>query len=85
MEGIAERWELVTGVRGEGLMQAIALQAPLNSGTLADALLGHGVVGRSLPYANSLAFSPPLVISDAEIDELLAGTDAALAELTARL
>jgi putrescine aminotransferase len=71
----------VAGVRGEGLMQAIALQAPLSAGALTEEMLSRGVVARALPYANSVAFSPPLVITDDEIDELVAGAAAALEAL----
>ena len=73
----------VAEVRGEGLMQAVGLEAPLSAGPLAEALLARGVIGRSLPYANSVAFSPPLMISDAEVDELVAAMDGALAEVAA--
>jgi putrescine---pyruvate transaminase len=71
----------VAEVRGEGLMQAIALNAPLTAGVFTEALLERGVIGRGLPYANSVAFSPPLIISDEEVDELVAATSAALDEL----
>jgi adenosylmethionine-8-amino-7-oxononanoate aminotransferase len=70
----------VAEVRGEGLMQAIALAPPLNPGPFTEALLARGVIGRGLPYANSVAFSPPLTISDDEVDELVAATAAVLDE-----
>jgi putrescine aminotransferase len=73
----------VLEVRGEGLMQAFGLAPPLTALALTEALLSHGVIGRALPYANSVAFSPPLIISDAEIDELVAAADAALADVAA--
>ncbi len=73
----------VIDIRGEGLMQAVGLEAPLTGGALAEALLRRGVIGRALPYANSVAFSPPLVISDAEVDELVGAMDEALAEVAA--
>jgi adenosylmethionine-8-amino-7-oxononanoate aminotransferase len=47
------------------------------------ALLTRGIIARGLPYANSIAFSPPLVISDGEIDEIVDGVDAALADVAA--
>jgi putrescine---pyruvate transaminase len=68
----------VAEVRGEGLMQAVALVPPLTAGVFTEALLERGVIGRGLPYANSVAFSPPLVISDEEVDELVAATASAL-------
>ncbi len=72
----------VAEVRGEGLMQAVALQEGLTAGPFTEALLARGVVGRGLPYANSVAFSPPLIISDDEVDELVAATAAVLDELS---
>ncbi len=72
----------VADVRGEGLMQAIGLNAPLTAGLFTEALLEHGVIGRALAYANSVAYSPPLIISDEEVDELVAATSAVLDELS---
>jgi putrescine---pyruvate transaminase len=73
----------VAEVRGEGLMQAVGLETPLSAGPLTEALLRRGVIARSLPYANSVAFSPPLIISDAEVDELVEAMAEALAEVAA--
>jgi L-2,4-diaminobutyrate transaminase len=73
----------VAEVRGEGLMQAVALRPPLTPGAMVAALLTRGIIARGLPYANSIAFSPPLVISDGEIDEIVDGVDAALADVAA--
>jgi putrescine---pyruvate transaminase len=71
----------VVDVRGEGLMQAVGLDPSIAAGAFSEALLARGVIGRALPYANSLAFSPPLIISDEEVDELVAATAAVLDEL----
>jgi len=71
----------VAEVRGEGLMQAIGLEAPLTAGMFTEALLDRGVIGRALGYANSVAYSPPLIISDEEVDELVDATGAVLDEL----
>jgi putrescine---pyruvate transaminase len=71
----------VVDVRGEGLMQAIGLDQSVAAGAFGEALLARGVIGRALPYANSLAFSPPLIISDDEVDELVAASAAVLDEL----
>jgi putrescine---pyruvate transaminase len=73
----------VAEIRGEGLMQAIALQPPLTPGAMVAALLTRGIIARGLPYANSIAFSPPLIISDGEIDEIVEAVDAALADVAA--
>ena len=71
----------VAEVRGEGLMQAIGLEPAVTAAAMSEALLARGVIGRALPYANSLAFSPPLIISDDEVDELVAASAAVLDEL----
>jgi putrescine aminotransferase len=68
----------VAEVRGEGLVQAIELVPPLNPGMFTEELLARGVIGRALPYANTVAFSPPLIVSDDEIDELVAAIEAVL-------
>jgi putrescine aminotransferase len=82
LDGLADRPGVVE-VRGEGLMQAVALQPPLTAGAMVAALLTRGIIARGLPYANSIAFSPPLVISDGEIDEIVEAVDAALADVAA--
>jgi L-2,4-diaminobutyrate transaminase len=60
----------------------VALRDGLTAGAFTEALLARGVIGRGLPYANSVAFSPPLIISDDEVDELVAATSAVLDELS---
>ncbi len=71
----------VAEVRGEGLVQAIGLVPPLNPGAFTEAMLARGVIGRALPYANTVAYSPPLIVSDEEVDELVEVTGAVLDEL----
>lgn len=75
--------EGVNEVRGEGLMLALGLELPVAAGPVSEALLTHGVIGRAIAYANGLAFSPPFIISEAEIDELVEATGAALADVAA--
>jgi adenosylmethionine-8-amino-7-oxononanoate aminotransferase len=36
-----------------------------------------------MPYANSIAYSPPLIVSDDEVDELVQATREALDEVAA--
>jgi len=71
----------VAEIRGEGLVWAIGLAPSIAPGPFTEALLQRGVIGRGLPYANSVAYSPPLIITDEEVDELLAATAAVLDEL----
>ncbi len=73
----------VVQVRGEGLMQAVALEESVTAGALTEALLARGVIGRGLPYANAVAFSPPLIIAADEIDELVSAMGEALREVAA--
>jgi adenosylmethionine-8-amino-7-oxononanoate aminotransferase len=83
LDAVAARAEGVTGVRGEGLMQAVVLESADEVLPLSEALLRRGVLGRPLPYASALAFSPPLVVTDEEVDELAAATAGAMAEVVA--
>ncbi len=71
----------VAGVRGEGLMQAVVPAAPVVAAGVVEALLARGVIARALPYANAVAFSPPLIISDADIDELVDALEGALGDV----
>jgi 4-aminobutyrate--pyruvate transaminase len=87
--------ELVGEVRGMGLIGALELVADKEKRTNFDpkAKIGarlvklmeqFGVIGRILP-SDSLAFSPPLIITKAEIDEMLDGVEKALSELTVQV
>ena len=52
-------------------------------GRLAALCEGNGVIARALSH-DVLAFSPPLIITTAEIDEMLDGVAAALEALRAQ-
>lgn len=73
---------LVAEVRGIGLVAAVELAAsadppkhfePIGSvaARVTTECLERGVITRALPEGDTLAFSPPLVITDAEIDEIV--------------
>ena len=62
-------------------MQAVALESADEVLPLTEAMLRRGVLGRPLPYASAVAFSPPLVITDEEIDELASATAEAMGEV----
>jgi len=74
--------ELVDGdhvaeARGEEGIWALGLVPGISAVTLRDALLAEGVIAR--PIGDSaLAFCPPLVITDAQIDRCIEATAAAL-------
>ncbi len=87
--------ELVGEVRGVGLIAAMELVADrearrnfdpaLKMGArLAKLCEAHGVIARGLPN-DSLAFSPPLIITETEIDDMLDRIGAALDELTVQV
>ena len=44
----------------------------------------HGIISRGLP-SDTIAFSPPLIITEAEITEMLDRMEAALNELTVQV
>ena len=73
---------LVGEIRGFGLIGAVELVAkrdpPLAfdpklavAGRVAKAAMANGVITRALPNADTLAFSPPFVITEDEIDTLI--------------
>jgi putrescine---pyruvate transaminase len=80
LEGLDDR-PGVAGVRGEGLMQALELERAEDTLPLSEALLSRGVIGRALPHASALAFSPPLGISDEELDEIASALAGALEDI----
>ena len=87
--------ELVGEVRGMGLIGAVELVADRAERRNFDPKLkigprlvklaeANGVISRTLPN-DSLAFSPPLIISETEIDEMLDGVAKSLDELAVQL
>ena len=82
-------------VRGIGLIAAMELVADKDTrqnfepsaqigGRLTKLFEQHGVIGRTVP-GDILCFSPPLIISEAEVDEMLDRIGRALDELTVQL
>jgi L-2,4-diaminobutyrate transaminase len=73
---------LVGDVRGTGLIGAVEFVAarepltrfdPLGSigAAVTQACLDRGVITRALPEADSIAFSPPFVVTEEEIDQIV--------------
>ena len=87
---------LVGEVRGVGLIAAIELVADKakhqnfepaarrSAGGFTKLIEENGVIGRTVP-GDILCFSPPLIISEAEVDEMLDRVGKALDELTVQL
>ena len=86
---------LVAEIRGEGLVGAVefvAKKSPLTRfdpdlhfGSLVfKASLARGIINRAL-WGDTIAFSPPLIVTESEIDEMVEGTRLALDDVVAGL
>ncbi|MXN65547.1 aminotransferase class III-fold pyridoxal phosphate-dependent enzyme [Stappia sp. GBMRC 2046] len=82
----------VAEVRGEGMLAAVEFVEDKPSRTFFDpskkvgpavagALLKEGVIGRAMPQGDILGFAPPLTLSKAEADEIVAKTVKAVASV----
>ncbi|HKC28300.1 MAG TPA: aminotransferase [Jatrophihabitans sp.] len=87
---------LVGEVRGYGLLGAVefvASREPLREfeplGSVSAAVIKRsrelGVISRALPNADSISFSPPFVVTEAEIDQMVGTTRRALDEVAAEM
>ncbi len=79
LDGLVDRHDLAVGHRGRGLLQALVLDGPQAAAVTAAALDEGLVVNDVAPDAVRLA--PPLVIADADLDEVVARLDRALARV----
>lgn len=70
---------LVAGVRGRGLMLAVALTAE-RANELRDACAAHGLIVNAV-RADALRLLPPLILTRDQVDEGVAALRAALADL----
>jgi acetylornithine/N-succinyldiaminopimelate aminotransferase len=79
LAGLQERHRaIIAGIRGEGLMQGIALHVPVNE--FAEAARAEGIL--VIPAAENVArLLPPLIIGEEEISEAIARFDAACLRL----
>jgi L-2,4-diaminobutyrate transaminase len=85
---------MVGDVRGEGLLAAVEFVADKPARTLFDpalkvgpkvsaALLKRGVIGRAMPQGDILGFAPPLCLTRAEADTVVAAAADAIKEVAA--
>lgn len=83
--GLAEMvdGDAVVGLRGDEGIWALALGPGVDATAVRDALLEEGVIARPIGR-DTLAFCPPLVVSDAELDRCLEGAARAVARVAAR-
>ena len=79
LEGLKQKFQLVTDVRGRGLLLAMEFSSDI-AGSLVTACLERGLlVNRLKP--NALRFMPPLTIGNEEVDEALGILDKALSSI----
>ncbi len=77
LEGLRRKYPLVTGVRGIGLMVGMSLSIP--GGDIVKKGHERGVL-LNVTQDKVLRFVPPLVVTEAEVDEMIAILDGILAE-----
>ncbi|WP_207760786.1 aminotransferase [Mycolicibacterium sphagni] len=87
---------MVAEVRGFGLLGAVEFASstsPLTPfdpiGSFSTPVVARmrelGIISRALPNADSIAFSPPFVVTEAEIDSMVEGARQAVDDVTAAL
>lgn len=81
---LEHRFPAVTEVRGEGLMLAFDLPSPSDVVRFIEVGRAHGLILRGSRYGfgRAVKIRPPLIISRAEVDEILVALDTALTEFT---
>ncbi|MEW6112124.1 MAG: aspartate aminotransferase family protein [Thermodesulfobacteriota bacterium] len=78
LQQLAARYSLVKEVRGIGLMQAIELAVPCTD--MVAAMRERGVLV-NCTAETVLRFLPPLIVTEAEIDEMIVALEAVLAQM----
>ena len=74
MQDLVESTELVTAVRGKGLLNAIVINDTPDSSTAWDlcvALKDNGLLAKPT-HGNIIRFAPPLVMTAAQLEECIA-------------
>jgi putrescine---pyruvate transaminase len=74
-----QRRGLVTQVRGEGAVWAVSVPEGIDVVGVRNNMMEAGVIVRPIP-PSTLAMCPPLVITDDQIDQIIAAFDAALSQ-----
>ena len=80
LNGLRRKFELITDVRGCGLLVAVEFGSDIAQSLLMACLDRGLLVNRLKP--NALRLMPPLIIGDKEVDEALGILDEALSGIT---
>jgi 4-aminobutyrate---pyruvate transaminase len=93
-ETLAKHFPIIGDVRGAGLMLGIEIVADRESRTPFDPALQAGLTFDQIAYENgligrcmgdTLGFSPPLIVTEKDVDEIAERCEKSLKELQARL
>lgn len=80
LEEMGRRKQLVAGVRGRGLLLAVALTADVADKVVLECLQQGLIVNNVRP--NAVRLAPPLIISEADVDEAVGILEAAIGRVT---
>jgi putrescine---pyruvate transaminase len=69
--------DLIVELRGDGAVWAVGLGEGIDAPTVRETMLAGGVIARPIG-PSTIAFAPPLVITDDELDRVLAVLEAAV-------
>lgn len=78
LDGLVEKYDAVTGRRGAGLMQGLIFERPV--GDIIKKAMDMGLVIISAG-SSIIRFVPPLIITKADVDEMIAILEKAMAEV----
>ena len=93
-EAMADRFPMIGDVRGAGLMLGIELVADRETRTPFDPALQAGLTFDQIAYENgligrcmgdTLGFSPPLIVTEKDVDEIAERCEKSLKELAGKL
>ncbi len=76
---LKEQYPFIAEVRGRGLLQAVQFSQEISAGVL-TACLGQGLLVNT-PRPNTIRLMPPLVVTEAEVDEAVGKLAVALGEV----
>ena len=79
LEGLKQKFDFITDVRGCGLLVAMEFSSDIAQSVLMACLDGGLLVNRLKP--NAVRFMPPLIIGNEEVDEALGILDRALSSI----